>query len=41
MCGNDEVDEDVDMEPPASAIKSTAEAINLVNDLKKFASAQL
>ena len=36
-----EEDEDVDFEPPAPTIKSTTEALRLVDDLKKFASTTL
>ena len=37
----DEEDQDVDFEPPVPTIKSTTEAIRLVDDLKEFASTML
>ena len=37
----DEEDQDVDFEPPAPTIKSTTEALRLVDDLKEFASTTL
>lgn len=37
----DEEDQEVDFEPPAPTIKSTAEALRLVDDLKEFASTTL
>ena len=39
MNSSDDDDDDVDMDPPS--IKSVAEALNLVDELKKFALAQL
>lgn len=37
----DEEDQDVDFEPPAPTIKSTTEALRLVDGLKEFASTTL
>ena len=37
----DEEDQEVDFEPPAPTIKSTTEALRLVDDLKEFASTTL
>ena len=37
----DHNDDEVDMDPPVSSIKSVAEALNLVDELTKFALAQL
>ena len=41
MDSSDDDDGDVDMDPPVSSIRSVAEAVNLVDELKKFALAQL
>ena len=41
MDSSDEDDDDVDMDPPVSSIKSVAEALNLVDELKKFSLGQL
>ena len=38
---DDEEDQDVDFEPPPPTIKSTTEALRLVDDLKEFASIML
>ena len=41
MDSSDDDDDDVDMDPPGSSVKSVAKALNLVDELKKFALAQL
>ena len=41
LADSDEEGQDVDFEPPAPNIKSTTEALRLVDDLKEFASTTL
>ena len=41
VADSDEEGQDVDFEPPVPTIKSTTEALGLVDDLKKFASTTL
>ena len=41
LADSDQEGQDVDFEPPASTIKSSTEALRLVDDLKEFASTTL